>query len=512
MSVFRLAALIATSALTQTPSGWSRRECTSCYPNNAVIRSLVGETTLAACQAACQAEPRCAYVNIALPPGNQACWLFATCGSPEVKPGCGGGWWTTYTLQGRASARLWPPTAAGFTGKIKAMWFGANVTGLDTDETLALMAKHTVAGYGWETGGDTSTSAAVGWGEAFGSAAVVHARDYMDSHNNSNGTVLFQYRQIQVALRLYSQSAIAAADPRNSGFWLKDSTTGRVCATPSPWGTDDPFWDFRNESAVDYWIDHVVGQVAADPAMAGRPSAVFFDEADQGDCGDRVTSCDLSKLNHTATQHASIHAMFPRMVAALNDAGIVPMFSLMNRFTAAADRILDAPVPCALPEDDVAAALKGLAWVRFYENWPGSFWLNNTVVSASPDIDAMFIANAILEAEAGIPTALHVDAGGAGAACPAKARSISRPGPLGGPIEFWIASYLVVAGAGSTLSISNNWFDADFCWRSELDVEYGTPLGPAVRTATHTWARNFTRCSVTIDVSVVRQGRVHLLP
>jgi len=133
------------------------------------------------------------------------------------------------------------------------------------------------------------------------------------------------------------------------------------------------------------------------------------------------------------------------------------------------------------------------------------------VASAGPDIDAMFIANAILEAEAGIPTALHVDAGGAGTACPAVARNISRPGRLGGPIEFWIASFLIAAGPGSTISLSNNWFDADFCWRPELDVVYGTPLAPSVRTGTHTWTRIFTRSTVAINVSVGRVGQVELL-
>ena len=420
----------------------------------------------------------------------------------SVEPGCGGGWWTTFQRPGGTfPAMLWPPTAAGFSGKVKAMWFGANPAGLDTNETLALMARHAVAGYGWQTGGDTSTSAAVGRGDAFGSSAVAHSRAFMDSHNNSvggassnrnDGTVLFQYRQIQIALRLHAQAAIAVANPINDGFWLRDPT-GRLCATHTPWLTDDPMWDFRNASAVTYWIDHVIAQVATDPSMVGRRSAVFFDEADQLGCGyehgcgiEFSCSCNLSAINRTALQHASIHDMFPRMVAALNDAGIVPIFSMTNRFVQAAEQIPGAPVPCKLPEDELVTALKGLSWVRFYENWPGSLY---THPSYSPDIDAMFIANAILEAEAGVPTAIHVDGGGAGAACPAAPRSITRPGPLGGPIEFWVASYLVVAGAGSTLSISNNWLDGGFCWRPELDVEYGVPLGPAVRSTADGGAR-----------------------
>jgi hypothetical protein len=388
--------------------------------------------------------------------------------------------------------------------------FGANATGLDSDATLALMARHSVGGYGWETGGVTTAPIAVGRGEAYGSSAVAHARDYMEAHNET--TVLFQYRQIQEALSLYSQSAVAVANPSNDGFWLKNSAGG-VCTHPTPWRTNDPSWDFRNDSAADYFVDRVIGQVASDPAMLGRPSAVFFDETDQGQCEGSAGAARYpctAKVNQTETQLAS-NVMLSRMVAALNAAGIVPIFSLMNRFVSAGDQIDHPPVPCPLPEDDLAHALKGLAWVRFYENWPGSFWLDGKVVSAGPDIDAMFIANAIMEAQAGIPTVLHVDAGGAGTACPAATRNISRPGRLGGPIEFWIASYLIVAGPGSTISMSNNWFDADFCWRPELDVVYGTPLAPPVRTGSHSWARNFTRSTVAINVSVGRVGQVELL-
>ena len=50
-------------------------------------------------------------------------------------------------------AAAWYPAAQGWTGKIKPFWFGANHTGLDSEATLALMSKHSVAGYGWQTGG-----------------------------------------------------------------------------------------------------------------------------------------------------------------------------------------------------------------------------------------------------------------------------------------------------------------------------------------------------------------------
>lgn len=61
------------------------------------------------------------------------------------------------------------------------------------------------------------------------------------------------------------------------------------------------------------------------------------------------------------------------------------------------------------------------------------------------------IQNAILEAAAGVPAVLH-----GGGPCPGANRTITRPGPLGGPVEFLIATYLIVADAGTTLSISDD--------------------------------------------------------
>ena len=231
-------------------------------------------------------------------------------------------------------------------------------------------------------------SQAVGRGDAAGSSAVTHARDYMDTVGN-DATVLFQYRQIQVALRLFSQDALAAASPSNDGFWISNSTTGQVCTAHQPWGTDDPFWDFRNASAVDYFVSNVIGQVTADPAMqqqaaasgarnGSRTYSVFFDEVDQGQCGysNARSGCDFNALDLKAMQNAS-NEMLVRMVGALNENGIVPILSLDNRMAAAAQGLADASTPpCAIAEDALVAALRhaGLSWVRFYENWPGSFW------------------------------------------------------------------------------------------------------------------------------------------
>ena len=63
----------------------------------------------------------------------------------------------------------------------------------------------------------------------------------------------------------------------------------------------------------------------------------------------------------------------------------------------------------------------------------------------------------------------------------------------------------------AALSISNDWYDANFCWWAEFDVNFGAPLGNATRMGTHAWVRNYTRANVFIDVSQGRVGVVDLL-
>ena len=88
----------------------------------------------------------------------------------------------------------------------------------------------------------------------------------------------------------------------------------------------------------------------------------------RGECGYRGGSCDFSKFDAAALQAAK-NAVYARATRALNDAGIVPIYSLDNRIAASGNGT-SAAAPCALPEDDLIAALNGTTWVRFYENWP----------------------------------------------------------------------------------------------------------------------------------------------
>ena len=524
------------------PKWGPMHNATSCEWDNTGRIGTGPSGTLEQCQTACVSNVHCVYINWAIQ--NGGCELYSSCRYPwcrkDIAPEK---WWSAWRITSRAVRTKFPPCAAGppvppspspdpstaswypskegWTGKIKPFWFGATHRGLESDDVLSLMARHNVAGYGWQTGGaENNGAASVGRGDAWGAAAVAHTADYMHSHNASNVTV-FEYRQIQVALRLFAQTAIAADDPAFDDFWLHDVDSGKLCLAAQPWKTLDPFWNFSNATAANYWVNQVIGELTTDSSLtANAPfAAVFFDEVDQGFCGYDVrpalhsqlqrsrSGCNFSRFDSQSLQSSS-NAMLGRMVRSLNSAGITPILSMDNRITASCEGLPSSDpnsacgsAPCAIAEDATISVLQGTTWVRFYENWPSTFWH-----PSGPDGYAAMIQNAILEGDAGVPNVLHI-----GGACPAQARNITRPGRLGGALEFAVASYLIVATPGTALSISNGWYDGNFCWHPEFDIQYGTPLGPPQRTGSHSWTRNYSKCNVAVDVSSGEGARVDLL-
>ena len=415
-----------------------------------------------------------------------------------------GAWTPTSGAAGHTSGRKvapppWP-ISDGFDA-LPTMWFGANVSGLDSPTSLALIARHRVGVTGWQQGtGALEPGANLGAGDAFQAAAATHLSDYLDALPGGGGprrTLVGVYRQVMIAQRLFAAANAAATDASKDGFWVHDASSGGTCTFGMPWGTKDPVWNFTVQTAADSWIADVVGALAAEAPAAGV-RAVFFDDSDYNFCGFWNTSqsgCAPIPFTSLARMHADNNAVLARTAAALNAAGVIPVFSSVNVLSVVGS---GAPA-CALPEESTLAALAGTTFARFYEFFP-------QLGASGPDVAAASVANAILEGAAGIPVVVHFFS----ASCPALPRNITRPGRLGGAIEAQLALFLIVQSHQSVFSLSNDWFDASFCWHSEFDVAYGAPLGPALRTGTYTWARNFSLSRVTADVSAAT-GEVFLL-
>lgn len=336
----------------------------------------------ATCAARCDADPQCSGATWT--DDKQGEWALRCClrfDNVTRFRACGAG--CGHTSAAKTSGwvpppppplPVWPPLAAGWTGFVKPFWFGANANGLQPEATLALMARHAVAGFGWQQG--HAGGGKTGREEALLAAAATRARDYFSRVNAS--TALFVYRQIQVCCSMFGLCWFANYAPQTAGFWLTDAA-GKRCDAAQPWGTQDAIWDWRQPGATDWWLDNVIDELVGTSALTnagGAPGAVFFDECDQNTCGYSSGACDFASFNATslAAQQAASNVMLARTAAKLNAANVIPIFSLDNRLNASSAGLPGAAAPCALPEEDTLAALSGARWARFYENWPNTFW------------------------------------------------------------------------------------------------------------------------------------------
>ena len=133
---------------------------------------------------------------------------------------------------------------------------------------------------------DAEKHANLGNGEVNQAAAATHLADYLAAKqkDQKDKTLVFTYRQNELALSMFERTLEANADPRNTEFWVRNPLNeSEPCAWEQPWGTHDHAWNFSNSRAADYWINEVVAEVAAQARWG--IGAVFFDETDQGYCG-----------------------------------------------------------------------------------------------------------------------------------------------------------------------------------------------------------------------------------
>ena len=126
-------------------------------------------------------------------------------------------------------------------------------------------------------------------------------------------------------------------------------------------------------AAAQYYANQVGGEAAAESAAIG---AVFFDESDLSYCGfwsKPALGCGALSTEDVTAQHAAAMTVLANMTKILNSAGVIPIFSLDNRIATSGNGT-SAKAPCALPEDDLIAALNGTTWARFYEDFPNSYF------------------------------------------------------------------------------------------------------------------------------------------
>lgn len=177
-----------------------------------------------------------------------------------------------------ATAAFVPPWTYDGFDRFPALWFGANASGLDNSSQLALVARHSLAGYGWQQGVNRTDYR---HGETSLAQAAVHLADFVAENGQTNATPTktFVYRHFQMSWAVFDITRAANANAANAAMFLRSNdNTGVQCGQPdAAHNTSSPLLVYLplNESgATDFWVNEVVAEVALESGV----DACFFDE------------------------------------------------------------------------------------------------------------------------------------------------------------------------------------------------------------------------------------------
>ena len=373
-----------------------------------------------------------------------------------------------------------PPTAPW-------LYFGANGTGaIDAPPYLSLAARGGLGGYGWQNNYAPSNHTHGEQNLREAAAALAAFAPHLP---------VFVYRHFQMCWPYFDSQRSAADNPKLSAMFLHDNDNApgsQECRQSLPGGGTGPLMVFEGGSdAGNWWVDKVVGEVAAEPYI----KAVFFDETDWSYCGysfPHETGCINISDGFKARDYAAKLPALRATADALMAAGKWPIFSSKNlREEAWGGLPANASRPCVVPGDAYAAALEGVAWGRFYE-----FWMGLGAV-----FDAATIANAILEGNAGVGLVARASADAA-AQCPGSTPSCVDYHET--DLGYALAAFLVArTSPWSYFGVSSGWYSPCWCWKAEYDAaaRCGEPSAPATRTGPYTWSREYANCTVLVNTS-----------
>eukprot|EP01043_Picozoa_sp_COSAG02_P081295 COSAG02_NODE_19784_length_864_cov_1010.282353_1_plen_271_part_01 len=213
--------------------------------------------------------------------------------------------------------------------RFPSVWFGANASGPDADHLAANdIEKYAAVYFGWQAGnGVTGCRHEESWLRNQ-TAAVKALRPSINTLAYiGNGASVLDFYDAQRAV---------THDPAYSGFFLSahpvtgsDATQSSGDCPNSAQPDVQPTWDFRNASAIDYFVEHVVGQWAEDDVT----DSVFIDEGDSVACYGHP---DLPNMTEQFKWSNGSLDAYRRSAAMLNSKGKRLIVSLKNGFVGAA--------------------------------------------------------------------------------------------------------------------------------------------------------------------------------
>ena len=396
--------------------------------------------------------------------------------------------------------------------RFPAEFFGSNTTGLDNLTQLQFDARFMVAGWGWNVmdvqsyyglppPGFSHGNAPPGYN--FSSEEVLHREvKRLRSLPLPQPDATFVYRQSFFADWPYAEARRAlAAD----GAVVVRDDAGRICSKER----DPAFgvWDWLHPGTLQLYLRNQVATLCRQRAAGGAEIA-YFDGVDAngalagsaapGTAGSwHGLNCSrTSPLAEWRARNAAAAAAWAQIGAALNRCGVYPVFSLGG----AADPAVAARRQYVATEAVYieAFAAAGVRWARYYEFWGTGLWGVNAGYG---------IANALVEARAGVPIHVH--------AYPTTSSAAAKGSAVRTSATYAVASFLIVQTAYSYFGISHasaawpctapadQWSDCSIIWHPEYDLTYGAPLGNATRVGgtefVGEWTREFSNAWVWVD-------------
>ena len=354
-------------------------------------------------------------------------------------------------------APAWPPPAPAFA----TSWFGGSLTEAEwqSPTQLAQLRQYKSVLTSWILPCNFTNATAIASSQAVTLKGLLGA-----------GTPVFTYHSGLLAPRFYPEIAAAMADPATyadfflrapSGAFLNSTTycdQTKVDPAAHP-GCVAYLWNFCNASAVDYYVNVVLGGLVTDSAGRGLAyDGVFLDDSD-----DFSTRGAGNADCNTTSASIGVHVATGRFFQTV---GKWPIFSTTVGGSAMAAE---------------AAALwaAGVGFSKFWESW-------------SPSLGA--VQQLYSETAMGLPTVVHATVHG---------WPFSRKPPI--TLTDALAAFLVATGGANYayFQYSTGWYDADWHWAPLFDHEYGVAVGPPAITQYgntsdpgEVWVRTFTSGAV----------------
>ena len=383
-----------------------------------------------------------------------------------------------------AAARPQPPWEYSYDS-FPAAWFGANSTGWETEAQLEQLGRYHMVAFGFF---DLLTKNNY---THEGAALIEQSRIVKRRHPNVTVGIYIDNLRFEP---FYDGMKVAVDDPQYRDMFLLnksspthaplESETYCVQMVPKIGARDPrclaPFWNWFNETAVDFFLDKVLAPIVAQPGY----DVVFFDGADGFIRGARFPGSWQHASNVPAgTTHADAVQVLIRLHARMAE------LCLKNgKYAILSEHLQDTGnFSASTDEGPIVDGLVDAPMMRYYEDFlRGPTWLG--------DSQEGYVQTIIAEAQnktLSLPEVIHYVTCGADRSCP-------DPNSLKGTAA--VAAFLVARGEYSYFMASTGWYDANFKWQPEYDIDYGKPLEDArYDGASGVFTRQYTKCSVTLD-------------